>query len=63
MRLWVNDFDNNGTIEQIMTQTVDGRDKPLHQKREIVGQMVKLKKENLKASEYAKKSVQELFFC
>lgn len=61
MRLWVNDFDNNGTIEQIMTQTIDGKDKPLHQKREIVTQMVKLKKENLKASEYARKSIQELF--
>ena len=61
MRLWVNDFDNNGTIEQIMTQTIDGRDKPLHEKREIVTQMVKLKKENLKASEYAKKAVQDLF--
>ena len=61
IKIWVSDFDNNGTIEQIMTQTIDGRDMPLHQKKEIVAQLVSLKKQNLKASEYAKRSIQELF--
>ncbi|MBT8272037.1 MAG: VCBS repeat-containing protein, partial [Bacteroidia bacterium] len=61
MRMWINDFDNNGTIEQIMTQTIEGKDYPLHQKREILTQMVSLKKQNLKASEYAKKTIQDLF--
>tara|TARA_B100001146_G_scaffold225239_1_gene248464 strand:- start:929 stop:4279 length:3351 start_codon:yes stop_codon:yes gene_type:complete len=61
IKMWVNDFDNNGTVEQIMTQQIDGRDMPIHQKKEIVSQLVKLKKQNLKASEYAKKSIQELF--
>lgn len=61
MKMWVNDFDNNGTIEQIVTQTIDGKDMPVHQKQEIVSQMVSLKKKNLKASEYSTKSIQELF--
>ncbi|MCB0457869.1 MAG: VCBS repeat-containing protein, partial [Flavobacteriaceae bacterium] len=61
MKLWVNDFDNNGTFEQIVTQTINGKDRPIHQKRELTSQMVALKKQNLKASEYAKKSIQELF--
>ncbi len=61
MKLWVNDFDNNGTFEQIVTQTINGKDMPVHQKRELTTQMVSLKKQNLKASEYAKKSIQELF--
>ena len=61
MKLWVNDFDNNGTFEQIVTQTIHGKDMPIHQKRELTTQMVALKKQNLKASEYAKKSIQELF--
>lgn len=61
MKLWVNDFDNNGTFEQIVTQTINGKDMPIHQKRELTTQMVALKKQNLKASEYAKKSIQELF--
>ncbi len=61
MKMWINDFDNNGTIEQIVTQHQDGKDYPLHQKKELTTQIVSLKKQNLKASEYAKKSVDELF--
>ena len=61
MKIWINDFDNNGTIEQIMTQNIDGKDYPLHQKKELVGQLVSLKKRNLKASDYAKRTIQELF--
>jgi len=61
MRLWVNDFDSNGTYEQIISQNLDGRDMPIHQKKEMTTQMVSLKKQNLKASEYATKSIQELF--
>ncbi len=61
MKMWVNDFDGNGTIEQIFTQSFDGKDYPLHQKKELTAQLVSLKKQNLKASEYAKKTVSELF--
>ena len=61
MKIWINDFDNNGTLEQIVSQFYDGKDYPLHQKQEMTGQIVSLKKQNLKASEYANKTVQELF--
>ena len=61
MKIWISDFDNNGTIEQLVTQTLEGRDMPIHQKKEVVNQLVSLKKQNLKASEYAVKSIQELF--
>jgi len=61
MKMWVYDFDNNGTIEQIVTQNLNGKDMPVHQKKEIVSQLASLKKQNLKASEYSKKSIQELF--
>jgi len=61
MKLWVNDFDNNGTIEQIVTQSQNGVDYPIHQKQEMTAQMASLKKQNLKASAYAKKTVAELF--
>ncbi|WP_420838784.1 VCBS repeat-containing protein [Aestuariivivens sediminis] len=61
MKLWINDFDNNGTIEQITTQFYDGKDYPIHMKKELTTQMVKLKKQNLKASEYAHKALDELF--
>ena len=61
MKIWINDYDNNGTLEQIVTQNFDGKDYPLHQKKELTGQIVSLKKQSLKASEYAKKTVGELF--
>ena len=61
MKMWVNDFDNNGTIEQLVTQHANGGDYPLHMKKELTTQLVSLKKKNLKASEYAKKTIPELF--
>ncbi len=61
MKIWINDFDNNGTIEQIVTQNYNGGDYPIHQKRELTEQLVSLKKENLKASDYASRTITELF--
>ena len=61
MKMWVNDFDDNGTIEQIVTQNIDGKDLPIHQKKDLTAQMVALKKQNLKASEYSTKTISELF--
>ncbi len=61
MKMWVNDFDGNGTIEQIVTLTDNGKDYPLHQKKELTNQIVSLKKQNLKASEYARRSIDELW--
>jgi len=61
MKLWINDYDNNGTLEQIVTQNFDKKDYPIHQKRELTAQIVSLNKQSLKASEYAKKTVDELF--
>ena len=61
MKMWVNDFDNDGTIEQITTQNYNNGDYPLHQKKELTSQILALKKKNIKASEYAKKTIDELF--
>ncbi len=61
VKLWVADFDNNGTTDQFLTRTVDNRDVPVFLKREITDQFPGLKKDNLKHSEYAKKSIDQLF--
>ncbi|MEW2920281.1 FG-GAP-like repeat-containing protein [Muricauda sp. ANG21] len=61
MKLWINDYDNNGTIEQIATLGQDGGDYPIHQKRELTEQLPGLKKQNLKASDYAQRTIHELF--
>ena len=61
MKLYINDYDNNGTIEQIMTIQENGGDYPIHQKRELTEQLPSLKKQNLKASDYAGRTIQQLF--
>lgn len=61
VKLFVNDFDNNGTIEQISTRFIEGKDKPIPLKREITMQIPFLKKDNLRFSDYAERSIYELF--
>ena len=61
MKLFVNDFDNNGTIEQITTQTVDHRDVTLHLKQELAKQIPSIKKKNLSYADFSKKYFQEIF--
>ena len=61
MKMWVNDFDNNGTLEQIVTRNIDGKDFPINMKKDLTTQMSSLKKQNLKASDYAKRSIEDLF--
>ena len=60
-KMYINDFDNNGTVEQIITKTINGRNVPISLKRELTGQINLLKKQNLKFSEYATKSIDDLF--
>jgi hypothetical protein len=61
VKLWINDFDGNESIDKILTRTVDGRDVPVFMKGEMQEQIPLLKKENLNYEIYAKKSFQELF--
>ena len=43
MKMWINDYDNNGTLEQIVTRNYNGKDYPLHQKKELTAQIRPLK--------------------
>jgi enediyne biosynthesis protein E4 len=61
VKLWLNDFDRTGTTESFLTRTVNDKDVPVFLKREITDQFPALKKNNLKHSEYAVKSIHELF--
>ncbi|MEM8895124.1 MAG: VCBS repeat-containing protein [Bacteroidota bacterium] len=61
VKLWLQDFDQNGTTEKIITRYVDGKDKPIALKRELTEQLVSLKKQNLKHSEYALAGMKDLF--
>lgn len=60
-KLWVNDFDNNGGIDKIITYTIDAKDKPVFLKSEVQDQLPLIKKNNLHHREYATKAIQDLF--
>jgi hypothetical protein len=61
VKLWVNDYDNNGGIDKIITYSIKGRDMPVFLKSEVQDQLPFIKKENLRNSEYATKAIQDLF--
>ncbi|MFN0037777.1 MAG: VCBS repeat-containing protein [Saprospiraceae bacterium] len=61
LKIWVWDFDGNGTIEKIMTRTVAGKDVTIALKKELTSQIPSLKKQNLKHADFAQKSIQDLF--
>ena len=61
VKIWINDFDLNGSLEKIITRTVNGKDVPVFLKRDLTDQVASLKKQNLRYSEFAKKSIADLF--
>ena len=61
VKLWLNDFDNNGSFDNILTRTVGGKDMPVFMKKEMIDQFPVLKKQNLRNEAYAVKSIQNLF--
>lgn len=61
VKIWINDFDGNETLDKIFTKTINGKDIPVFTKREITEQIPGLKKLNLRHQEYATKTVQDLF--
>ena len=61
VKMFVKDFDGNGSVEKIITRSIDGKDKPVFLKKELVDQIASLRKQNLKYADYASRSVQELF--
>jgi hypothetical protein len=61
MRMYVNDFDRNGRIEQIYAYEVDGDYYPVHDKDELIKQLPSLKKKLLYYADYANVSMSDLF--
>ncbi len=61
VKLWVKDFDQNGTVDKIFSHTINENDVPVFLKKDITEQIPSLKKGNLKHQDFAKKSVQDLF--
>lgn len=60
LKMYTADFDDNGSIDKIMTKTIDGKDKPVFMKRDVQDQIPSTKKKALKHQDFATKSIQEL---
>jgi hypothetical protein len=60
VKLWVNDYDQNGNMDNILSKTIGGKDMPVFLKHDMEFQMPILKKQNLKHGEFAKKTIQDL---
>ena len=62
LKLYVKDFDNNGSTEQILAYTIDGKEYPFLAKDELERALPVLKKYYLKYNEVAGKTVQYVFY-
>jgi len=62
VKLYVKDFDNNGSVEQVLAYTVDGKEYPFLAKDELERPLPVLKKAYLSYSEVAGKTVQYMFY-
>jgi hypothetical protein len=61
VRLYYNDFDENGKKEQVLTYYVQGKEIPFANKSELEKQMPVLKKNFLYAEDFAKAELKDLF--
>jgi hypothetical protein len=61
VRLYLNDFDKNGTMDQVLTYYLDGNEIPFANKAELERQMPALKKKFLYAADFAKASMTDIF--
>mgnify|MGYP001184979138 CR=1 FL=1 len=61
LRLYVSDFDGNGTTEQVMTYYLNGQEVPFANKDELQKQMPGIKKRFLYAADFAKAGLRDVF--
>ena len=62
LKLYMKDFDNNGTVEQILCYTINGKEYTFLAKDELERSLPVLKKAYLKYSDVAGKTVQYMFY-
>ncbi|HEY6976780.1 MAG TPA: VCBS repeat-containing protein [Chitinophagaceae bacterium] len=61
LKLYVKDIDGNGTPDQILTYTVDGKEYTFLGKEELEKQLPVIKKKFLRYTDFAGKTVREIF--
>ena len=61
LRMYVADFDDNGSLDHIITLSRDGEEEVFADKMELTGQLLQLKKKYLDFTSFSKASFSELF--
>lgn len=61
LRLYVNDFDQNGSVEHITTRYYEGKSLPLVLRQDLVTQIPSLKKKYLHFENYKGQTIQDIF--
>jgi len=61
LKMFVNDFDQNGTVEQILTSYREGRDYPFAMKHDLISQMPVLQKKYAQYKTFAGKVLSDFF--
>lgn len=61
MKMFVNDFDRNGSIEQLICKQIDGQYYPIVDKEELISQLPALKKKVVLFETYSKAKMNDLF--
>ncbi len=61
VRMYYNDFDDNGTFEQIVSYYIQGKEIPFANKDEIQKQIPLIKKKFLYAEDFAKAKIEDIF--
>lgn len=61
MTVYVKDFDGNGSLDAVVCHFADGKEKPVHQRDELIAQINGLGKKYPRYADYAAAPVQEIF--
>lgn len=61
LNLYINDFDQNGTVEHVMTRYYEGKSLPLVLRQDLVMQIPSLKKKYLHYKDYKGQAIADIF--
>jgi len=61
LKLWMYDFDKNGSPEKIISKTLNGKDVPVVMKKDLAEQLPSMKKKNVLHEVYAARGMKTLF--
>lgn len=61
LSMYVNDFDKNGTTEQLICFNIQGKDYPMALRHDLTSQMPSLKKKYLKYEDFKNESIDKIF--